>query len=367
MNAACLALIAWLGAAVESAPLVDLAAARTAAVERVLENDPQLLGGHRGYLAWTGQHPSIAAAEDAFTGLLRTTGFSLPASRFDEALVRSPEIAARMDTCYVFLASNADARAAVDDLHRFELAHRTGRDTWGAVLTYLRAHPDEALTFLENPQWVKPIPETLRPLADAAREKDPSLERLQAAFQTLHEQPEAHLCVFPWWEAACDGESALRDAFDGLMAHFRQYPHRFWVWHRRELALAEAPDTRAWLRHWHRVVRRTKGLGRAYWDYLEALRAQPERAETAEARWRNEYGPAPQWPPEGQPPRLAPLPLPSRATPRVERPARIETDKPARPRIPASGPMKRPARPVPPARPVNEVENAGQDAETGGP
>ena len=29
--------------------------------------------------------------------------------------------------------------------------------------------------------------------------------------------------------------------------------------------------------------------------------------------------------------------------------------------------MKRPARPVPPARPVNEVENAGQDAETGGP
>ena len=210
-----------------------------------------------------------------------------------------------MDTCYVFL-------------HRMRTPARpwtisTGLNwptgpgaTPGAVLTYLRAHPDEALTFLENPQWVKPIPETLRPLADAAREKDPSLERLQAAFQTLHEQPEAHLCVFPWWEAACDGESALRDAFDGLMAHFRQYPHRFWVWHRRELALAEAPDTRAWLRHWHRVVRRTEGLGRAYWDYLKPC-AQPERAETAEARWRNEYGPAPQWPPEGQPPRRRPF------------------------------------------------------------
>ncbi len=367
MIAAWLALLAGLGAAAEPAPPADLPAARTAAVERALENDPHLLAWHRGYLAWTRQHPAAAAAEDAFTSLLRTTGFSLPVGRFDEALVRFPELAARMDACYAVLASNADARAAVDDLHRFELAHRTGRDTWGAVLMYLRAHPEEALTFLENPQWVKPIPETLRPLADAARRKDPSLERLQADFQILHDQPEAHLRVFPWWKAACGEESPVRDAFEALMAHFRQYPHRFWVWHRRELVLAEPPGARAWLRHWHRVVRRSEGLERAYWDYLEAVRTQPELAETAEARWRNEYGPAPAWPPEGEPPSLAPLRVPSRATPSIERPPRTETEKPARPRIPASGPVKQPTRPVPPARPVKDAADTGPKAETGGP
>ena len=364
MNAAWLALFAWLGAATDSAAPVTLPSDPAAAVERVLETNPSRLAQHRGYQAWLARHPAAASAEDAFLPLLLTAGFSLPLDRFDEALLRFLENEAAMDAYYALLASNAESRAAVDDLHRFELAHRTGREAWDGILTYLRAHPENALTFLKKPQWVKPTPDALRPLADAARKKDPSLERLRAAFQTLHDQPEAHLHVFPWWKAACGEESPIREPLDALMAHFRQYPHHFWAWHRRELVLAETPGARAWLRHWHRTVRRSEGLGRAYWLYLDGLRTQPELAEAAEVRWRSEFGAVPSWAPEKEPPPLAPLRLPARATPRAERPSRAETPTPRRPHIPSAGSVERPARPIPPIRPVKDAEKTGQDAET---
>ncbi|HOF40607.1 MAG TPA: hypothetical protein PLD73_11070 [Candidatus Hydrogenedentes bacterium] len=367
MNAAWLALFAWLGAATQSAAPVTLPADPAAAVERVLESDPSLLAQHRGYQAWIGRYPAAASAEEAFTTLLLTTGFSLPVDRFDEALVRFPESAAAMDAYYAALASNGEIRAAVDDLHRFELAQRAGREAWDGILAYLRAHPEEALTFLKNPQWAKPTPDALRPLADAARKKDPSLDRLRAAFQALHDQPEAHLHVFPWWKAYCGEESLIREPFDALMAHFRQYPHHFWVWHRREIVLAETPGVRAWLRHWHRTVRRSEGLGRAYWLYLDGLRTQPEHAEAAEARWRSEFGTVSPWPPDNEPPRLTPLRSPSRAAPRVERPPRVDPPVPRRPHIPTSEGVKRPARPIPPTRPVKDTEKTGQDAEPGKP
>lgn len=358
MNGVFLALMTLLAQADNPEPLADLATVQHAGVEGVLDSKPALLAQHRGYLAWLEKHPAIASAEEAFTALMLTRGFSLPASRFDETLVQFPDSATRMDAYYAFLAGNSDARMAVDDLHRFEFAHRSSQDTWGAVLAHLRAEPDNAMTFLENPRWVKPIPEVLQPLADAARKGEPAVERLRADFQTLHNNAEVHLRVIPWWNTAYSAANPVGTAFAGLSAHFRQFPHRFWVWHRRELALADQPEARAWIRHWHRLVRRTDGLDGAYWAYLDALRRQPELGEAAEKRWQNEHGETLPWPPEGSPSTLTPLWTPPDGRPSVKRPEPRAIEKPARPEAPrADFPRPaRPARPVPPERPVKDEE-----------
>ncbi|HQE83141.1 MAG TPA: hypothetical protein PLM14_09080 [Candidatus Hydrogenedentes bacterium] len=365
MNVVFLALLTLLAGIEDAEPRVARAEAERAAVERVLEGKPALLAEHRGFLSWLEMHPSTAAAEEAFVSLMLTQGFSLPANRYDESLVRFPEAASQMDGYYDFLASDSGARAAIDDLHRFELAHRTDGGAWGAALSYLRANPAEASTFLVNPRWVKPMPEALQPLADAARKHEPSVERLRTAFQTLDDNALAHLRVFPWWETAYDAESPIGGAFEALNAHFRQYPHRFWVWHRRELALADDPGARAWIRHWHRIVRRSEGLDRAYWVYLDALRGQPERAQTAETRWQKEHGAPPQWPPDNDPPSLTPLWLPSKEMPSVKRLERLEIETPPRPLAPGPDEFTRPTlptRPARPTRPVKEQDTAQQSA-----
>ncbi|MFO7975627.1 MAG: hypothetical protein R6V12_13435 [Candidatus Hydrogenedentota bacterium] len=356
MSTGYLVLVALFAAAEGAAPLAGLLIEPNAGVERALENNPKLLQQHRGYLAWLEKHPSIATAEDAFTSLMPTRGFSAAFIRFDEALVRYPDVAHRMDTYYSFLVRDSAARTAVDDLHRFELARRGTRETWGPALAYLRAHPDKALTFLENPRWVKPLPEALAPLAEAARKKKPLVERLQTDFQTLHDNAQVHLRVFPWWKTAYDAESSVEKAFGYLNTHFSEYPHRFWVWHRRELALAHEPDARAWLRHWHRLVRRTDGLDRAYWIYLDRLRRQPELREVAERRWRNEYEPLPAWPPDRQPPKLSPLWTPEEDKPTAKRPDPVEIEKPARPDMPRTDDFPRPTPPEKPVRPARPTK-----------
>ena len=250
---------------------------------------------------------------------------------------------------------------AVDDLHRFEFAHRSSQDTWGAVLAHLRAEPDNAMTFLENPRWVKPIPEVLQPLADAARKGEPAVERLRADFQTLHNNAEVHLRVIPWWNTAYSAANPVGTAFAGLSAHFRQFPHRFWVWHRRELALADQPEARAWIRHWHRLVRRTDGLDGAYWAYLDALRRQPELGEAAEKRWQNEHGETLPWPPEGSPSTLTRYGTPTRRGPSVKRPEPRAIEKRHGRKAPggfsAAGET---ARPLPPERPSRTKKPAGE-------
>jgi len=349
MNVVCLALMTLLTEVQEEEFLAEWLNEQQAEVETTLENAHELLEQHRGYLVWLEEHPSMATVEEAFTSLMITREFRLRYNQFDETFLRYPPIARRMDDYYDFLAQDFDARMAVDDMHRFELAHRRDRETRRPVLAYLRAHPDEALTVLENPRWVKPLPEALAPFAEAAREKEPLIERLQADFHPLHDNPLAHLRVFPWWKIAYGQESPVREPFDALNAHFTEFPHRFWVWHRRELALAAEPDARDWLRHWHRLVRRTEGLDQAYWTYLDALRRRPELREAAEARWKDEYGAAPTWPPESGPPKLKPLWTVKEDKPRVERPEHVEIKRPARPKVPQADDL---TRPTPPTRPV---------------
>ena len=362
MNALCLALVTLLAGAEDGAPQSALAVAQRVVVQRALESNPELLAQHRGYLEWLERHPAIATAEEAFTSLMQSQGFSLPVNRFDESLVRYPDAGLRMDAYYRLLADDAEARLAVDNLHRFELAKRREPETWTPALDYLRANPDTALTFLEDPRWVKPLPEALVPLANAARRDDPAVLRLRTAFQTLHDNAKAHLSLFPWWETLYGRESDIGETFEPLKAHFRQYPHRFWVWHRRELAMAQNVNARAWLRHWHRLVRRTEGLGQAYYAYLEMLREQPELRADAESRWRKQFGEPVPWPPEDTPPTLTSLWRPEDDVPVMERPERLEIERPERPRAPSRDDFERPAPPARPVRPVRPTTQAG-DAE----
>ncbi len=330
------------------------------AVEGRLASDETLLDYHRGYLRFLETHPDAAAAEEAYGGLLVLLRFGPLTGAFEEALMADSEACTAWDQYTAFLAEHRDARLAVDGLYRCELAERRHARTMGPAMAYLRAHPSEAMRYLDNPARLAPTPEALAPLHLFFKTRDAFRAELLAFFQQLDEQALAHARLYPWWRIAGDTERGVGEEHATLMAYFATHPHEFWVWHRRAIALAGEPRARGWIRYWYGLVRRDTALARYYAAYLQYLRQAPEHAKLIASRWEGEFGLAPAWPPEGRPPRLqstglklhtVPLPTFQRrpAIPRFSPPPK--PPRPAMPEIPA-----RPERPEVPESPPRPAE-----------
>lgn len=342
-------------------------------VENTLEQEKTSLEAHRGYLRYLADHPGIARAEEAWLELNMQTGFAAADRVFDETLNDHPEAQRLFDQFYDQLARDQDLRRAVESIQRVELTEkaagpsRAANDAapapFSAALQYLRAHPDTGLRFLENPQRVKPTPDALLPLLDHFKQHPEILQELSSAFQQISDNPLAQLRLFPWWKQISGLDEQSQAAYETLLAEFLQHPNHFWIWHQRYLALAADVQARAWIRYWHRQVRRTPGLGdnHAYLAYLQKMRRQPESAARAEKRWAGAFGPPPAWPPKESPPLLSYLPRNKSMEPvekkkvrmpafeRPEKPSIPRPQKPVMPNMPAM--PQRPAKPEKPPKP----------------
>lgn len=380
-----------------------------AEVEGALETSTALLEAHRGYVAYLEDHGGVATAEQAWLDLNTLAQFRPLASAFDEALHQDPAAQTLFDQYYDQIARDPGLRASVDALQRSEfgmgkpgLSSRRQRgaaaspseaveeqlrlpipplgsqagatpDLFSSAFNYLRANPDEALRFFENPRRLKPIPRSLYPLLGHFEGHPELLEELLGSFRAVTANPLAHTRVFPWWQAAAAPGQGTAEAYAQLTAHFLNRPHHFWVWHQRNIALADDAHARTWIRHWHREVRRAPGLVGAYERYLYERYRDPAQTHATEARWQTQFGPAPTWPPKHAPPvlpRLKPR-RPAAATPRdgIRRPSYMRPEKPhiekptitrpTKPTMPSMPTMPtRPQKPAPPPRPTKPDSEA---------
>lgn len=334
-----LALAGWLTVVANAAP-VDVAG-------KVLGEDQALLAQHRGYVSWLAAHANTAAREDAWVGLMTLLTFRDFAAPFDEALVRSPVAAHAYDTFYTHLAANPEDRTRVERLARVVMEVPENLPGRQAALTWLQANPETARRYLQDPMLVTPIPEALSPLRNAAREFPDWWGLLGEAFEAVEEAPEAYARIVPWWRQALKVDDDHTAAYTNLVLHFAAYPNRFWVWHRREVALAEDAQARNWIRYWHRLLRRSEVDLRAYYQALRgmdvmAIAATYEEGERA-------------WPPKTDPPALGPLrKFQTRDTTRPVEPTRPGVERPATrgPARPSIAYPDRPAAPQRPARPT---------------
>jgi len=326
-----------LGAAEAAYTRADLDLLRAA--ERALESSAADLSHHRGYLAYLDSHPEIAEAEDAYTELMKLSSFRRAVEPFQEALLRDAEAREAFDKYCLALAEREDVRRAVEDVHRCELAERRPPAGFPAAMAYLRAHPDEAIRFLDNPS--RPVP-TPAPLATTLGffETRPALRaELLDPFLELSRDARARTHVYPWWAMIEARGNATAQAYDRLMRYLVARPSRFWLWHGRNIALASDAHARHWIDHWHQRVRRNPDLARRYWPYLRQAREQGPVQREAAVRWNEAFGEAGPWPPESNPPTLPPLAAPE--TPALNWP-RLEDYVPKN----AAGPNGRPKMPA---------------------
>lgn len=351
-------------------------------VEVTLENDPQLLECHRGYLGFLEKSPALRDAEEAWQELNVLTEIRPLVRDFDEAMHKDVRAQTLFDQYYDQLARDETLRASVDALQRAEFARGKIRsltraparghpllpgDVFGEGMVYLRANPDTAIRFLQNPQAVKPVPDALYPLLGHFEDRPELLKELLDAFQGLTGSPQAYARVFPWWNETPPFDLRSAGAYGRLYAALKAHPSRFWIWHHDNLALAADAQARSWIRYWFRKVRRTPGLAEDYAAYLQHLRKRPETAEQTQQRWNQQYGPAPEWPPKTAPPPLpAFVPAESIRAPggeRIQKPTYTRPDKPnvSRPKMPDKPTMPRKPvieRPVIPNRPAKEVRTS---------
>ena len=317
-------------------------------VWNALQANPELANQHRGYLSFLEGHPEIASPEEAYSDLTTLSPFHAIASGFDEALQRDPALQNLFDRYYARIAADPMLRRSIDSLYRAEMTEPALQRN-GAAMTYLRAHPDMAMRFLENPARATPVPEDLYGLRAFFKEKPEVREELLTAFRRISENAAAHADVFPWWQAAAEPEREGAKSYRQLMDRLVQRPHEFWIWHNRAAALAAQPHARDWIRYWQRNVRRNAELAPPYAEYLKQTRAKPEWRKAALNEWRKTLGPTPAWPPEGPPPELTPLPriepskakhpskqdLMPKAVPRPKRPEKPPVPVPQKPEMPA--------------------------------
>lgn len=334
-----------------------------AQIEAALEGAPELLTQHRGYWSFLKRNPATARAEEAWSELTSLASVDALTRDLDEALHSDARAQMLLDQFYDELARNDDLRCPVEMLQRTEFAQKNIRELFGPALGYLRAHPDLAMRFFKDPRRVKPAPEALYPMLDHMDAHPELLAELLESFQGIVDNPAAHTRVFPWWQALSGFDQASGGAYSRLSAHFMRYPHRFWVWHERNLALAKDAHARTWIRYWHRRVRRCPELDTGYGAYLQFLRKHPETAQQTGQRWNQRFGPPPPWPPKEAPPVLPRLavkkdehmvPAKRDLMPTYERP---EKQPVRRPDMPA-----RPTRPVRPTRPAKpHIEKLEKD------
>ncbi|NIA13795.1 MAG: hypothetical protein GWP08_06905 [Nitrospiraceae bacterium] len=327
-------------------------------VWRGLNLDAELVAHHRGYLAYLDAHPEAASAEEAHSDLTTTTGYRGAVWGFDAALWNNPAVQDRFDAYFERLATDAGLRRKVGALYRVEFGDPKLRRNHGGAMAYLRAHPAQALRFLDHPSRLRPTPDSLRGLYGYLSNHDSVREELRACFEQLDQEAAAHVDVYSWWALLAPGKGETAERYEALTAHFARYPHHFWVWHRRNTALARDPSGRDWIRYWNRRVRHATGLGARYAKYLKVLRRRPELRRAAETEWQREHGGAPSWPPATPVPEL-PAPLEKKNAKEKKR-GRMTIDGPRKPNTPTiSKPSATatPKKPRAPKRPKSPSRN----------
>ena len=312
-----------------------------------LEEDPSLLERHRGLSAFLEGQSSIASAENAYREHLRLPTFRRLAGAFEEALHEDAIAHERIDEYYSAFARDQALDSKIDALLRIELREGRRDSAFAAAVAYLKSHPEEAATFLDNPQRLIPTPDALYPLRNRFRNDRELHADLSHAFEELDRDAAVHQYVLPWWKIAFSPEGEFGAAYLALESHLRRTPQRYWVWHRRNAAWAAEARAREWLRHFYGQIRRNDALRDTYFEFSALLRERPALGDAMESAWEEKFGPKPAWPPEGWPPELPPRadsdewsvespepPLrPSREaiTPQRPRVPRREIDVPSRP------------------------------------
>lgn len=319
-------------------------------VEQTLAAELELLGHHRGYLAYLDKHEAFARAEQSWRQAALLSEVRPLARRFDESLARNPEAEALFDRFYDALAQDRPLREAVEQLQRFEFEHADWTRKFNPALEYLRAHPGVAQRLLRRPRGDFALPQVLRNLPAELRNQPDLLGALREAYGAFAENPAFLTRALPWWQMRYGMSESVAEPAGALTAMFLQRPHRFWLWHQRNLALAGDAQARGWIRYWFRRVRREPGLADDYPLYLHYLRQRPEQRKHVELKWQREFGAPPAWPPASAPP-----PLEGRVRakdhnapdkPTYVRPERPEIKRPQMPEPPG-----RPPRPAMPAKP----------------
>ncbi|MBI1319300.1 MAG: hypothetical protein GC168_10210 [Candidatus Hydrogenedens sp.] len=325
--------------------LLALACALLGADTASLELPVELAPHAAGYIAWLEAHPRERAAETEWLKLAAIPDYYPLAVRLDEWLVKEPDAADAMDAYYEAVERDDALRQRVERFERASLDQRKLGDAWSDNQWLLRANPELAMRLFSGEVKPGESNDALEPLLRDGLQG--ALSSLFGAFDALNADPLAQTKAFPWWRQALILEQESGGLMSALSRHYAAHPTRFWVNHRRELALAEEVQARDWIRWWHRTLRRTPV------DYAAYLKALSGR------RWKDAAGgDAAEWPPKTAPPPIQPMsldllpPLPELRKgihrPTADRPevSRPEIQRPTRPERPTRpDPVQRPAAP----------------------
>lgn len=330
---------------------------------RLLAQHPEWAVHHQGYLKELARRPDLAETETAWWQASGNRELRNLAARFEEALANDNTAQYRFNGYFESLNRSPELRQAVENLVRTELAHVRDHPALSGALQFLRANSDIALRFLENPRQVRPLPEPLEP-AYAAFEAEPRWTRsLFEAYDRIAQFPDAHLTVFPWWRQQAALENAGQDGNANLDAALYGHSQQYWLWHLRNLNLANHEEVAPWIRYWNRLIQRDTDLAREYGPFITRLIQNPEllREHLASLQESGPAGSAP-WPPKTAPPTLAPLHIHDpieQAKSKIQRPT---IDRPERPTIerPSVGKPTRPESPQRPGTPARaRLETSG--------
>lgn len=309
-------------------------------VGEVLASNPDLLTADQGYRRYLAGHEDLARAEKAWWEALGIRRLRECVDAFDEALHDDANAQRVVDQYYDELRRDDALRAKVESVMHTELIDPVLGRHVSAAFDYLRANPDAAMRALEAPERLDLLPEELSEAARRLSERPELMASLRDSLGDLMEDPAALQRVFPGWQALAGLDDGGGAAQREMSAYFHRHPQHFWLWHRRNLLLAEDAQARSWIRWWHRTIRRAPALHEGYAAYLSET---PEPAEAAEP-----------WPPKTAPPRLAAWasPSPDEGAPASPtRPPRPTYERPSRGNLELPEMPSRPDRPAGPRRP----------------
>ena len=329
-------------------PLHPSMVKRVEAARTFLEGDEVLLAQHQGYLGWLSAHPEIAEREEAWWDVLVLAEPRRLAGAFDETLMGDVLAQHLFDQFYDELHRNPELRAQVDTLQHLEWNITALDGALSKGMGKVKATPQESL------EQIAALGEgieggTAGELLQHLAENPDLLKGLQQLLGGLSEDNNFFVRVLPWWKAMNTRSGNWRGPYQSLQTHFARFPHRFWIWHKRQIALAGDAHARSWVRHWFREVRRQPELKE---DYALLL-----RQDFADGRYAEEE--VVDWPPKAAPPLLKPLP---------EKALRPAPSKIERPRAGVKPGVERPTSPVvSPRYPVRPTKPVAPDPELAGP
>ncbi len=311
---------------------------RVEAAHAYLISDEELQTHHAGYLAWLHAHPEVAEKERSWWDVNIVSETHALNAAFDEAIMGDVLAQTLYDQFYDELNRNPELRTKVDTLQNLEWSFSAMDQALSKGLNLVKAQPQQSL-------------ERITKLPDAAEDltindvfnqisQHPELARaLQQQLGGLMEDTSFFSRILPWWEAVQGGAPAWQGPHLELTQHFAQYPHRFWIWHKRNLALSTDAHTRNWIRYWQRRVRREPALQNIYTEVLRQDFDTQRYAATIT-----------DWPPKAAPPVLKALPKSRTQKPGTNKPTITSPNKGTRPTSPRPGVLS-PTRPVAPLRP----------------